>query len=136
MKRKKLLALGMAVVMSIGVMTGCGGTTAAVGDSGAESTAASGAEKSDAGEASESSDNTLVVGLTQSSMVTDYEDNYFTKYLEDKLGINIEFYMLPSDAGETRTKVNLLATSTEELIQGDHSSSCSFLRRRSLERIF
>ncbi len=58
---------------------------------------------------------TLKVALTQSSMVTDYENNYFTKYLEDKLNINIEFYMLPADAAETRTKVNLMATSNDDL---------------------
>ncbi len=106
MKKNKLLALGMAIIMSAGALTGCGGSS----DAGSTADAA----KSESGEAG-SSDNTLVVGLTQSSMVTDYENNYFTKYLEEKLGINIEFYMLPSDAAETRTKVNLLATSNEEL---------------------
>ena len=58
---------------------------------------------------------TLKVALTTSSMVTDYEDNYFTNYLEDKLGIELEFYMLPVDAGDTRTKVALMATGGEAL---------------------
>ncbi len=58
---------------------------------------------------------TLKVALTTSSMVTDYEDNYFTNYLEDKLGINIEFYMLPVDAADTRTKIALMATGGESL---------------------
>ena len=58
---------------------------------------------------------TLKVALTTSAMVTDYEDNYFTNYLEDKLGIEIEFYMLPVDAGDTRTKVALMATGGEDL---------------------
>ncbi len=57
----------------------------------------------------------LLVGLTQSSMVTDYENNYFTNYLEEKLGFELEFYMLPADPAETRTKVALMATSQEEL---------------------
>ncbi|MBQ9325087.1 MAG: extracellular solute-binding protein [Clostridia bacterium] len=52
----------------------------------------------------------LKVALTTSSMVTDYEDNYFTNYLEDKLGIEIEFQMLPVDAADTRQKIALLAT--------------------------
>ena len=65
--------------------------------------------------AAEEERETLKLALTQSSMVTDYENNYFTKYLEDKLNINIEFYMLPADAAETRTKVNLMATSNEDL---------------------
>ena len=57
---------------------------------------------------------TLTVALTTSGMVTDYEDNYFTNYLEEKLGIEIEFYMLPTDAGDTRTKVALMATGGED----------------------
>ena len=58
---------------------------------------------------------TLRVALTTSSMVTDYEDNYFTNYLEDKLGIEIEFIMLPVDAADTRTKIALMATSGEDM---------------------
>lgn len=58
---------------------------------------------------------TLTVALTTSAMVTDYENNYFTKYLEDKLNIDIEFYMLPVEAADTRTKVALMATSGENL---------------------
>lgn len=58
---------------------------------------------------------TLKVALTTSSMVTDYEDNYFTNYLEDKLGIEIVFYMLPVDSSDTRTKIALMATSKEDL---------------------
>ena len=65
--------------------------------------------------AAEEERETLKLALTQSSMVTDYENNYFTKYLEDKLNINIEFYMLPADSAEARTKVNLMATSNEDL---------------------
>lgn len=57
---------------------------------------------------------TLKVGLTTSSMVTDYEDNYFTNYLEEKLGFELEFYMLPADGAETRTKVALMATGGED----------------------
>lgn len=58
---------------------------------------------------------TLNVALTTSSMVTDYEDNYFTDYLENKLGIEIVFTMLPVDAGDTRTKIALMATNREDL---------------------
>ena len=65
--------------------------------------------------AAEEERETLKLALTQSSMVTDYENNYFTKYLEDKLNINIEFYMLPADSAEARTTVNLMATSNEDL---------------------
>lgn len=58
---------------------------------------------------------TLKVALTTSSFVTDYEDNYFTNYLEEKLGIEIEFYMLPVDSADTRTKIALMATGGEDM---------------------
>ena len=63
--RTRFLALLMAVVMVMGLM----------------GTVAMAEEKP-----------TLKVALTTSAMVTDYEDNYFTNYLEDKLGIEIQFY--------------------------------------------
>ena len=56
------------------------------------------------------SSDTLTVALTTSSFVTDYENNYFTKYLEDKLGFKLNLYMLPTDAADTRTKIALMAT--------------------------
>lgn len=59
--------------------------------------------------------NKLVVAVQSSSLVSDYNDNYFTNYLEEKLGIEIEFYMLPSAAEDVRTNVSLLATSLSGL---------------------
>ena len=56
------------------------------------------------------SSDTLTVALTTSSFVTEYENNYFTKYLEDKLGFKLNLYMLPTDAADTRTKIALMAT--------------------------
>lgn len=62
-----------------------------------------------------SGDNKLVVAIQTNSYVTDYDNNYFTKYLEDKLGIEIEFYQLPAATDEVRTKVSLMATSNDNL---------------------
>ena len=83
--------------------------------------------------AAEEERETLKLALTQSSMVTDYENNYFTKYLEDKLNINIEFYMLPADSAEARTKVNLMATSNEDL--PDVMITDNFLMARSFSSL-
>lgn len=60
-------------------------------------------------------DNTIVIGIQQSSFITDYKDNYLTHQLEEQLGINLEFYMLPSDSAECSTKLSLMATSLEGL---------------------
>lgn len=110
-KTKKFLALGLAVMMTVSTLTACGGSESGSSEAAGtakESAAAAGKEESTEGKK-------LVVGLTQSGMVTDYEDNYFTNYLEEKLGFELEFYMLPSDATETRTKVSLMATGQEDL---------------------
>ena len=39
---------------------------------------------------------TLTVGIPKNSFITDYEDNTFTKYLEEKMNCDIEFQLLPS----------------------------------------
>lgn len=58
---------------------------------------------------------TLVVAVQADSFVSDYEDNYFTRYMEEKLGINIEFYMLSVNTEDVRTQVSLLATGGDDL---------------------
>lgn len=109
---KRAAALGMAAVMAAAALSGCqkgnggpaGGTDRAGGDTTAAVT-----------EAQASGDNKLVVAIQTNSYVTDYDNNYFTKYLEDKLGIEIEFYQLPAATDEVRTKVSLMATSNDNL---------------------
>ncbi|MCR5559750.1 MAG: extracellular solute-binding protein [Schwartzia sp.] len=95
-KVSKIAAFGLASVLVLTSLASCGGSK-------------------ESGASSQSGEKKLRVGLTTSSMVTDYEDNYFTNYLEEKLGFELEFYMLPADAAETRTKVALMATSNEDL---------------------
>ena len=58
---------------------------------------------------------TLLIGIQTNALVTDYEDNFQTKKLEEDLGINIEFYMLPASADDCRTKLSLMATGGEAL---------------------
>lgn len=57
----------------------------------------------------------LVIAIQADSFVSDYNDNYFTKYLEDKLGIDIEFYMLSVNAEDVKTQISLLATGGDDL---------------------
>lgn len=121
MKRnKRFLALGLAMAMVAMSLTGCGGKEETATDASAKNETSKETTTTAPAASADSSAETgerqkLVVGLTQSSMVTDYEDNYFTSYLEDKLNIDIEFYMLPSTAEDSRTKVALMATGQEDL---------------------
>lgn len=60
---------------------------------------------------------TLVIGLQQNSFIESYESdkNWFTKYLEDKLGVKIEFYMMPAETTDFQTKMSLMATGGEDM---------------------
>ncbi len=128
-KTKQFLALGLAAILMATTLAGCGGGSSDSGSgssSGSSDAAgtedAAGADAADAGteadaaggDSASSSGDKLLVALTTSSFVTDYENNYFTNLLEERLGFELEFYMLPAEATETRTKVALMATSNEQ----------------------
>jgi putative aldouronate transport system substrate-binding protein len=53
----------------------------------------------------------LVVGLGSQTFVTDFKNNFQTRYFEKMLDCNIDFYILPSDAAEVQTKVALMVSS-------------------------
>ena len=59
-------------------------------------------------------DRTLSIAL-QSSTNVDYEDNYFTKYLEDMTGIHIELTLLPANSDELKTKLALMVSGKDDL---------------------
>lgn len=58
---------------------------------------------------------TITVALQSDSFVSDYDDNYFTNMIEEKIGAEIEFYLLPSDPAELRTKVSLLIQGGQDI---------------------
>ena len=111
-KAKRTAALGMAALMTAAALSGCQSksseTAGGTADTGGNTTAAE-------AETQGGDDNKLVVAIQTNSYVTDYDNNYFTKYLEDKLGIELEFYQLPAATDEVRTKVSLMATSNDNL---------------------
>ncbi len=113
--KQEVIAIGISITMIMNLLTGCGSAASAEATTERKPESVNADIEKNEKLTSDSVDRKLVVGLTQSGMVTDYENNYFTKYLEDKLGFDLEFYMLPTDAEETRTKVNLMATSNEDL---------------------
>lgn len=57
---------------------------------------------------------TLVITLSTNPLVTDYEDNYFTNWIEEAYGCNIEFQFLPS-GGDFTTKLNAMIAGEEDL---------------------
>lgn len=95
-KTKQFLALGLAAILMATTLAGCGGGSSDSGSgssSGSSDAAgtedAAGADAADAGteadaaggDSASSSGDKLLVALTTSSFVTDYENNYFTNLL-------------------------------------------------------
>lgn len=55
----------------------------------------------------------LVIGLPAQATVTDYDDNHYTNYLREKMGIEIEIKKF--DPSEYMTQLQLMTTSNETL---------------------
>ncbi|MFQ9510789.1 MAG: hypothetical protein ACLRZ7_07775 [Lachnospiraceae bacterium] len=99
---KKLTALTLTTVMSAGViLAGCGNKQTNTNET-------STVEDSDGKKK-------ITVGLQANSFINDYDENYFTKLLEERLGVELEFYMLPQDTTELRTKVSLMVTNGKDM---------------------
>ena len=88
---KKLVASLLTIIMLCSLLTGCGGS------------------KKDEVEGGK-----LVVGIPQKISVTDYEENAFTKYVEENTGVKIEFMFFSSTASEYKQQLALMASSGEE----------------------
>lgn len=57
----------------------------------------------------------LVVAISGLPTVENYDTNYWTKKIEADNNVDIEFYLLPSDANDAATKLSLLVTSGAKL---------------------
>ena len=87
---KKLISSLLVFIMLCGLLTGCGGNQAAEVEGGA-----------------------LKVGIPQSVTITDYNENAFTKYLEENTGAEIEFVYFSSNSSEYTQQLALMASSNE-----------------------
>ena len=57
----------------------------------------------------------ITLGLQTNATVLDYNDNYLTKYLEEKTGLDIEFVFFSSDGAEAVQQLNLMVAGKEKL---------------------
>lgn len=55
----------------------------------------------------------ITIGLKQNSNITDYDDNYYTKLLEEKANVDLEFVLFPSNGADD--KLRMMVMSGEEL---------------------
>ena len=58
---------------------------------------------------------TLTIGMKTNAKVTDYEDNYLTKFIEETLNVDIVWFFFPSSSTEARQKVDLMVAASQEL---------------------
>lgn len=58
---------------------------------------------------------TLTIGIRPDDSVSDYPTNYYTKYLEEKAGVKLEFFYFPSSETEALQKLELMVAANEKL---------------------
>ena len=93
---KKVVSMLLVLVMTLGLLTGCGG------------------KKTDV-EALPEGTVTLRVGIPQKASVTDYDENAFTKYLEEQANVDIEFVFFSSTESEYKQQLTLMCGANETL---------------------
>ena len=98
---KKLLSVLLAVVFMLSMMAFAQVTDPAANEVGVSPIVKEGEQI------------TLTWGLKQNANVTDYYDNDFTRLLEERLGVKIDFVLFP--ASDAEAKLDLMVTSGEPL---------------------
>ncbi len=58
---------------------------------------------------------TLTIGIQQNINVSDYENNYFTQFMEERLNCNIEFVLFDSANATRKTQMNTMLAGGEKL---------------------
>ena len=89
---KKVISLLLVFMMILGIATGCGTSEKVVNGNG----------------------ETLTVGIPQNANVTSYDDNAFTKYIEDALNIKLEFVYFAGSSSEYTQQLSLMAAGNEK----------------------
>ncbi len=108
--RTKAAAIILMIVMVLSVFTACKKEEGKEGENKNINTQAT----PGAGDTSAEKE-TITIALQTYSSITDYEDNYMTKKLEEELGINIEFHLLSADSEEVRTQLALLFAGNQNI---------------------
>ena len=63
----------------------------------------------------EGEDNKLTVGLRADANCTDYKDNDYTRWLEEKTGVDLEFIQFSGTAADAATQIALMTAAGEKL---------------------
>lgn len=95
--RKRMLALLLGAALLVSCLTGCGKKEEPVSDVETDGVP------------------TISIGVKQSANVEDYDTNEFTLWLEEQLGINLEFVYFSSNGSEATQQLSLMMSGGETL---------------------
>lgn len=111
----RILAALLALAMLAGCTSGQPSATTAATTAAPAGTAAPATSAAATTAAAPAQRGKLVIGTETNNFITDYEDNYFTHYLEDLVNVDLDFYLLPADANELRTKISLMVVAKDSM---------------------
>ena len=101
---KKWIALLLCLATLVTLLAGCGKKEETVSDQ-------PGASAADAAEDGV----TITIGLPRSALVTDYDNNAFTNWLEEQTGCNIQFQYFQASTSDAKTQLSTMMVSGEKL---------------------
>ncbi len=102
---KKWIALLLCLATLVTLLTGCGKKEETVSDQ--PGAATSGDAAADGV--------TITIGLPRSALVTDYDNNAFTNWLEEQTGYNIQFQYFQASTSDAKTQLSTMMVSGEKL---------------------
>lgn len=114
----KWVKKSLALILAAGMLTAVGcGSQSAENVQNSESVQNSEDEKgsADVTKTEDSGRDKLTVGIQQSSVVADYDTNYYTNWIEEQADVDIEFVLFPQDSSEFQQKLSMLVGSGEKL---------------------
>ena len=101
---KKWIALLLCLATLVTLLTGCGKKEETVSDQPGASAADAAADGV-----------TITIGLPRSALVTDYDNNAFTNWLEEQTGYNIQFQYFQASTSDAKTQLSTMMVSGEKL---------------------
>lgn len=111
------MAVTLTAAMLAGMVSGCGNSgqnTAGSAEQNTQQGTAS-AERVETLSGIDGKGQTIVIGIQQDRFIDNYDENYLTQKLEQDCNINIEFYLLPSESTEVKSKLSLMATNASDM---------------------
>lgn len=101
---KKWIALLLCLATLVTLLAGCGKKEETVSDQPGASAADAAADGV-----------TITIGLPRSALVTDYDNNAFTNWLEEQTGYSIQFQYFQASTSDAKTQLSTMMVSGEKL---------------------